>query len=177
MGRHKRHGRSRRPSFSVFISNFLNFCMSQKAELPSLTGHRTKTRKRDEKKVNDPSGFRDSVIEGLARAGVGGVDLEDLVVQVDLDAVYKFLDTAGNKLDYRRYGEVLLEILIAGGLLAPGGSIQQDGEKGMVQTRACIFQDAVDLEEMRKILVYLRGFSQEHRPRLAQVTALWVASG
>ena len=26
-------------------------CMSQKAELPSLTGHRTKTRKRDEKKI------------------------------------------------------------------------------------------------------------------------------
>merc|ERR1712042_134386 len=124
---HQRHGRkSSRPSISVFISSFLNFCMSQKAELPSLTGHRTKTRKRDEKKVNDPSGFRDSVIEGLAKAGVGGVDLEDLDVQVDLDAVYKFLDTAGNKLDYRRYGEVLLEIL-----------------------------------------VYLRGFSQEHRARLA----------
>merc|ERR1712106_224898 len=165
-----------RTRFSVLFSNFLNFCMSQKAELPSLTGHRTKTRKRDEKKVNDPSGFRDSVIEGLARAGVGGVDLED--------------------------GEVLLEILIAGGLLAPGGSIQEDGEKGMVQTRACVFQDAVDLErvkawdqifiklmrrykylekmlseEMKKILVYLRGFSQEHRTRLAQVTGLWVASG
>merc|ERR1711892_587507 len=176
--------------------------MSQKAELPSLTGHRTKTRKRDEKKVNDPSGFRDSVIEGLARAGVGGLELEDPDTVVDLDAVYKFLDTAGNKLDYRRYGEVLLEILIAGGLLAPGGSIQQDGEKGMVQTRACIFGDAVDLErvkawdqvfiklmrrykylekmlseEMRKILVYLRGFTEEHRTRLAQVTALWVASG
>ena len=28
-------------------------CMSQKAELPSLTGHRTKTRKRDEKKVEE----------------------------------------------------------------------------------------------------------------------------
>jgi hypothetical protein len=27
------------------------------------------------------------------------------------------LDVAGNKLDYRRYGEALLEILIAGGLL------------------------------------------------------------
>ena len=53
--------------------------MSQKAELPSLTGHRTKTRKRDEKKVTflgleiwllfgqvyDPSGFRDEVIKGL----------------------------------------------------------------------------------------------------------------
>ena len=40
-------------------SNFINFrscifsCMSQKAELPSLTGHRTKTRKRDEKKVRE----------------------------------------------------------------------------------------------------------------------------
>ena len=159
--------------------------MSQKAELPSLTGHRTKTRKRDEKKVNDPSGFRDSVIEGLKKSGVGGADLEDLEVQVDLDAVFKYLDAAGNKLDYRRYGEVLLEILIAGGLLAPGGSIQQDGDKGTVYTRACIFQDAVDLErvklwdqvfiklmrrykylekmlteEMSKILVYLKGFSE-----------------
>ena len=45
---------------------------------------------------------------------------------MDLDAVFKFLDTAGNKLDYRRYGEVLLEILIAGGLLAPGGSYQNE---------------------------------------------------
>ena len=34
-----------------------------------------------------------------------------------------------------RYGEALLEILIAGGLLAPGGSIQQDGDKGTVSTR------------------------------------------
>ena len=102
----------------------------------------------------------------------------------DLDAISKWLDIAGNKLDYRRYGEVqlrvkqfsisnkkkswpppymfldhhhdsnymlfhhdesnnlqaLLEILIAGGLLAPGGSIQQDGEKGPVSTSACIFQ-------------------------------------
>ena len=66
--------------------------MSQKAELPSLTGHRTKTRKRDEKKVEenfekvlgenylfglqvyDPSGFRDSVIEGLEQSK----DEEDL---------------------------------------------------------------------------------------------------
>merc|ERR1712130_163480 len=135
-----------RQSYPHIFCLSLNFCMSQKAELPSLTGHRTKTRKRDEKKVNDPSGFRDSVIEGLAKAGVGGVDLEDLDVQVDLDAVFKFLDTAGNKLDYRRYGEVLLEILIAGGLLAPGGTIQPDADKTVVQTRACIFQDAYDLD-------------------------------
>lgn len=163
--------------------------MSQKVELPSLTGHRTKTRKRDEKKVYDPTGFRDSVIEGLDAAGS------------DLDALFKFLDVGGNKLDYRRYGEALLEILIAGGLLAPGGSIAQDGEK-TVSTNSCIFQDATTLErikawdqvftklmrrykylekmlseEMRKIFVYLKGFSQEHRSRLAQITALWVVSG
>merc|ERR1712223_1648935 len=196
-------GRSRRPSFSVFISNFLNFCMSQKAELPSLTGHRTKTRKRDEKKVNDPTGFRDSVIEGLSNTGSDGSDITETEAGVDLDAVFKFLDTAGNKLDYRRYGEVLLEILIAGGLLAPGGTIQPDADKTVVQTRACIFQDAYDLdrtkawdsmvfvklmrrykylekmltEEMSKILVYLKGFSEVHRTRLAQITGLWVCSG
>ena len=33
--------------------------------------------------------------------------------------------------------------------MAPSGSIQEDGEKGMVQTRACVFQDAVDLERVK----------------------------
>jgi len=166
--------------------------MSQKVELPSLTGHRTKTRKRDEKKVYDPTGFRDFLIDGLGGVGTG-----------DLESIFKFLDTAANKTDYdyRRYGEALLEILIAGGLLAPGGSIAKDGEK-VVATDICIFQDATSLErvkawdqvfiklmrrykylekmladEMKKILVYLRGFSDDHRQRLAQITALWVASG
>merc|ERR1712170_246987 len=188
--------------FLPLFSIFLIFCMSQKAELPSLTGHRTKTRKRDEKQVNNPTGFRDSVIEGLSKTGLEGSDITENEVGVDLDAVFKFLDTAGNKLDYRRYGEVLLEILIAGGLLAPGGTYQNDDGE-YTQTRACIFQDASDLdrakawdhhvfvkimrrykylekmlvEEMMKILVYLKGFSEEHRLRLARVTALWVCSG
>merc|ERR1712165_138223 len=188
---------------SSLVSVFLIICMSQKAELPSLTGHRTKTRKRDEKQVNNPTGFRDSVVEGLSKTGPEGSDITDVEVGVDLDAVFKFLDSAGNKLDYRRYGEVLLEILIAGGLLAPGGTIQPDADKTVVQTRACIFQDAYDLdrtkawdsmvfvklmrrykylekmltEEMSKILVYLKGFSEDHRTRLAQITGLWVCSG
>lgn len=62
----------------------------------------------DEKEKYDPTGFRDAVIAGLE--GKTG----------DLEAISKFLDTAGNKLDYRRYGEVLFDILIAGGLLVPG---------------------------------------------------------
>lgn len=59
----------------------------------------------DEKEKYDPTGFRDSIIQGLDKAGT------------DLDAISKFLDTAGSKLDYRRYGEALFDILIAGGLL------------------------------------------------------------
>lgn len=45
------------------------------------------------------------MLQGLNKAGT------------DLEAVSKFLDTAGSKLNYRRYGEALFDILIAGGLL------------------------------------------------------------
>jgi hypothetical protein len=109
--------------------------MSQKAERPVLQGQRIKTRKRDEKEKYDPTGFRDAVIAGLEKAE-------------DLDQISKFLDTAGNKLDYRRYGEVLFDILIAGGLLVPGGSISQDGEKPY--TKACIFAASEDMDSMRE---------------------------
>ena len=94
-----------------------------------------------------------------------------------------------------------MEILIAGGILAPGGSIAKDGDK-VVSTPVCVFQDAVDLERarawdqvfiklirrykylekmlgelMKKILVYLKGFTEEERTRLAYLTALWAANG
>ena len=78
--------------------------------------------------MNVPSGFHDS----LAIAGDGRADLEDLEVQIDLDVVFKSLDTAVNNLVYRCYGGVLLDILIVGGLLALRGIIQQDGFEGMV---------------------------------------------
>ena len=32
-------------------------------------------------------------------------------------------------------------------------------------------------EEMKKILVYLKGFTAEQKTALAQITALWLASG
>ena len=59
----------------------------------------------DEKEKYDPIGFRDSVLAGFNEAGD------------DLESIYKYLDVAGSKLDYRRYGEALFDILIAGGLL------------------------------------------------------------
>lgn len=99
--------------------------MSQKVEKPVLSGQRIKTRKRgkfcdflnlwkrlkyalvppDEKERYDPIGFRDGIITGLDKCSN------------DFEAISRFLDQAGNKLDYRRYGECLFDILIAGGIL------------------------------------------------------------
>lgn len=159
--------------------------MSQKVEKPVLSGQRIKTRKRDEKEKYDPNGFRDALVQGLERAGG------------DLDAAYKYLDSAGSKLDYRRYGEVIFDVLIAGGLLLPGGSVSMDGESP--KTNTCIFSANEDMdtmrnfeqvfvklmrrykylekmfeEEMKKVLVYLKGFDPEQRIKLARMTALWI---
>lgn len=139
----------------------------------------------DEREKYDPTGFRDAVIAGLEKTGG------------DLDAISKFLDSAGNKLDYRRYGEVLFDILIAGGLLVPGGSISQDGEKP--STEFCIFRAEESMEsmhnheqvfiklmrrykylekmfeeEMKKVLIFIKGFSPSERTKLARMTALWI---
>lgn len=59
----------------------------------------------DEKERFDPSQFQESIIQGLNQTGT------------DLEAVAKFLDTSGAKLDYRRYAETLFDILVAGGML------------------------------------------------------------
>ena len=59
----------------------------------------------DEKVKHDPVAFRDSLLRGFADAGE------------DLEALSKYLDTAGNKLDYKHYGETLFDVLIAGGIL------------------------------------------------------------
>ena len=80
-------------------------------ELPTLSGVRVKTRKRDEKQKLDIVGFRDQIIAGLLEAGD------------DFEAVSRFLDATGNTADYRTYGEHLFQVLFAGGLLNPGGTL------------------------------------------------------
>lgn len=59
----------------------------------------------DEKERFDPTQFQDCIIQGLSETGT------------DLEAVAKFLDASGAKLDYRRYAETLFDILVAGGML------------------------------------------------------------
>ncbi|QQP52776.1 Extra bases, partial [Caligus rogercresseyi] len=141
-----------------------------------LTGHRLKTRKRDEKKQYDPLGFRDAIFEGLTES------------KGDLESVFRYLDAAGSKLDYH------LDIWWSPGAR---GLYVEDGDPPH-KTATCLFElglkafdqnlfvklmrrykylEKMHEEEMNKILVYLKGFSSDQRTILAQITALWLSSG
>lgn len=166
--------------------------MSQKVEKPTLTGQRIKTRKRDEKEKYDPTAFRDTVVQGLTEAGG------------DIEQVSKFLDTAGSRLDYRRYAECLLDVLFAGGILAPGGSLLQEAGVDHIVTRCpfCVFETADDPvslkavygvlykllrrykyleksfdEELAKLIKFLKGFTAAERVKLAKVVGYCLANG
>lgn len=160
--------------------------MSQKTQKPTLTGQRIKTRKRDEKEKYDPSSFRDQIVAGLNE------------VDSDLEQASKFLIQSGSKLDYRRYAEALLDILITGGILAPGGSIVTDNA---ARSDICIFNTEQNVDsmrsvtqlfermirqykylekslddEMKKVLMFLKGFSDVQRDRLVLATYLLISS-
>ncbi|CAB1328016.1 unnamed protein product [Coregonus sp. 'balchen'] len=159
---------------------------NQKQQKPTLTGQRFKTRKRDEKERFDPTQFQESIVQGLNQTGS------------DLEAVAKFLDASGAKLDYRRYAETLFDILVAGGMLAPGGSISDD----LTRTEFCLFTAQEDLEtmqayaqvfnklirrykylekgfeeEIKKLLLFLKGFTESERNKLAMLTGILLANG
>jgi len=165
--------------------------MSQKNEKPTLSGQRIKTRKRDEREKYDPASFRDAILQGFKESGS------------DLELVYKFLDTAGSKLDYRRYGETLFDILLAGGILAPGGTLAPDVDPLKTsRSEVCVFNAENDLnalkkyaqvitklirrykylektleEEFKKVFMFLKGFTAEQREKLAKVIAILLAGG
>ncbi|XP_063780477.1 eIF5-mimic protein 1 isoform X1 [Pseudophryne corroboree] len=168
----------------LLIRHFMN-----KHQKPVLTGQRFKTRKRDEKEKFEPTVFRDTIIQGLNEAGN------------DLEAVAKFLDTTGSRLDYRRYADTLFDILIAGSMLAPGGTRIDDGDKTKV-TSNCVFGADEDYETMRnyaqvfsklirrykylekafeeeikKLLLFLKAFSEAEQTKLAVLTGILLAGG
>lgn len=84
----------------------------------------------------------------------------------DLELLSKYLDVSGSKLDYRRYGEPLFDILIAGGLLAPGGTLitysadQTDPDAKLTTTAyttdVCVFGRPSDDESLR-VFTQVRG--------------------
>lgn len=162
--------------------------MSQKAQKPTLTGQRIKTRKRDEKEKYDPTNFRDQIVAGLNEA------------DLDLEQASKFLIQAGGKLDFRRYAEALFDILITGGILAPGGTIVTDNNA--VASKLCIFNTEENLDsmrnvtqlfermirqykylekslddEMKKIIMFMKGFTDIQRKRLTIAVYLFISSG
>uniref|UniRef100_A0A6Q2ZHV2 eIF5-mimic protein 1 n=1 Tax=Esox lucius TaxID=8010 RepID=A0A6Q2ZHV2_ESOLU len=143
----------------------------------------------DEKERFEPTIFRDTIVLGLNEAGG------------DLDAVAKFLDVTGSRLDYRRYADTLFDILIAGSMLAPGGTRIDEGDKSKV-TEHCVFtaeQDHASLrryaqvfnklirrykylqnafeEEIKKLLLFLKAFSESEQTKLAMLTGILLANG
>ncbi|KAF0026354.1 hypothetical protein F2P81_021091 [Scophthalmus maximus] len=164
----------------------VSFMSNQRQQKPTLTGQRFKTRKRDEKERFDPTNFQESIVQGLNQTGT------------DLEAVAKFLDASGAKLDYRRYAETLFDILVAGGMLAPGGTLADD----MTCTDFCLFKAQEDMEtmqayaqvfnklirrykylekgfeeEIKKLLLFLKGFTESERNKLAMLTGILLANG
>jgi len=161
--------------------------MSQKTQKPTLTGQRIKTRKRDEKEKYDPSNFRDQIVAGLNEANS------------DLEQASKFLIQAGGKLDFRRYAEALFDILITGGILAPGGNILTDCNGATA--KLCVFNTEEDLDsmrnliqmfermirqykylekslddEMKKVVMFMKGFTDLQRIRLSAATFLMISN-
>ena len=114
---------------------------STKEQLPTLSGVRHKTRKRDKDHKLDIIGFRDQIFEGLLKAGD------------DLEAVSKFLDETGNKADYRTYGDYLMQILFVGGLLNPGGTLieTRDDPNKPYRVDTCVLMTSNNTESMKKI--------------------------
>lgn len=162
--------------------------MNQKAQKPTLTGQRIKTRKRDEKEKYDPTSFRDQIVAGLNEANE------------DLEQVSKFLIQSGSKLDFRRYAEALFDVLITGGILAPGGTIVT--ENNAVASKLCVFETEAEVEsmqnithvlermirqykylekslddEMTKVLMFMKGFTDIQRKRLTIATYLMISKG
>lgn len=169
--------------------------MSQKTERPTLQGQRFRTRKRDEKEKFNPTGFRDIILNSFD---------DSIKKQLDVDLIIKCL-LSDIKIDYRVYGEQLFDIIIAGGILAPGGSILADSDSSkQCRTDICLFiaVEPDDLptiknfanifvrliqrfgflektleEEFKKIIVFLKGFEPDDRTKLAKITAVLISLG
>ncbi|KAJ1797935.1 hypothetical protein LPJ59_002823 [Coemansia sp. RSA 2399] len=98
-------------------------------EKPTLNGVRIRARKRDAKAQAkyEPEDFRENVFQVTK-------DIEPK----DYSKISSALDIAGNTLDYRRYGDTFFELLVTGGLIAPGGVIEYDEDYGRLPF--CLFE-------------------------------------
>eukprot|EP00116_Pleurobrachia_bachei_P004694 sb/3464956/ len=92
----------------------------------------------DEKEKWEPQVFRDAIIAGLEDVGS------------DHEQLCKYLcETAVVKFDVKRYGEIFLDVLFVGGIVAAGGAIE-----GGVRTDICLAkQEKSDVKSFTNILI------------------------
>ncbi|KAJ2241754.1 hypothetical protein GGI13_007216, partial [Coemansia sp. RSA 455] len=119
-------------------------------EKPTLNGVKIRARKRDAKASAkyEPEDFRENILQVI----------ED-IAPTDYAKISSALDSAGNTLDYRRYGDTFFEVLVTGGIIAPGGIIEYDEERGKLPVSLFVLastddnaSDATAAEKQQRLL-------------------------
>ncbi|KAK4057203.1 hypothetical protein OIO90_001698 [Microbotryomycetes sp. JL221] len=165
----------------------------QKDLKPSLVGVRNKQRKGVQKAQAkfEPQAFRDQLLKHLESTSG------------EFDAVAQKLEALGNQLDYHKYDQQLFEILLVGGLLAPGGGLIDDASPKSVFSVIDSATSPIEVAQMKKIvevfnklirrykylqkpfeesalrdiLQYANKFPEADQEKLAAATALFVTNG
>ncbi|KAJ8903779.1 hypothetical protein NDN08_000313 [Rhodosorus marinus] len=141
-----------------------------KEQKPTLGSGAIKTRKRNIHTKNDPEAFRDKIFAIFDEAGG---EVKQQLSLLDDDS-----------LDYQRYGEVFAEIILAGNIVMPGGSVNQP------PTEYCVFAAETDDDVllmrrkpflrtrldnvMTKLLLCGSVFSEKERTNLAKASVLLI---
>eukprot|EP00163_Fabomonas_tropica_P014793 TRINITY_DN268_c0_g1_i1.p1 TRINITY_DN268_c0_g1~~TRINITY_DN268_c0_g1_i1.p1 ORF type:complete len:435 (+),score=139.52 TRINITY_DN268_c0_g1_i1:189-1493(+) len=158
---------------------------------PSLAGASKRTRKRNQVIPFEPKKFSLAVIPAFRDAGsAAGLESGEWIVQ--LDAAEK-RDT----LDFQRYGDIFWEVVIAGGIVAPGGELPEDEE---LNNPVCVFtaepEEVTHLvtvahqmlqrkpflrpkleEAINKLVLFLDTYSEEESKNFATFIGLFFARG
>ena len=112
----------------------------QTASKPSLSGVKIRARKGAVKAQAkyEPAAFRDQLYKHL-----------ETVPQDDFESITAKLIQAGSTLEFAKYADALFEVILAGGLIQPGGTYVDDGAPRSPFT---IFnaQDPAQVDELKK---------------------------
>ena len=128
----------------------------------------------------EPAQFRDQFVKHLESVQIA-----------DYDAIASKLDVLGNQvspylqssplpalihpfpiqLDYRKYEQELFEILLTGGLLAPGGGIAQDAATRSPFSLLGSAKEPLDFAEIKKIVDVFNKLLRRSVPRICSVEA------